>query len=291
MLGIAAVTLVGAGSAGLAEVGLRVRHRIAPPAAAAESAVAGTGARWQSEQVRAADGVTLDAWLFTPPNPNGGAVLVLHGNGERRDAMVPHIRYLLAAGYSVLAPDSRGHGGSGGNIETYGLRETADLGRWLDLLGSLHGNVRFYGLGESLGAAILIQSLATEKRLSAVVADSPFATFEEAAFNRLSRRLFLPRAIGWTPVQLGFVYSRAVYGLDLRAAAPIEAIRASHTPVLLIHGLKDVATPAYHSRELHQANPGMTELWEVPEAGHTRSRTVQPEEYRRRVVSWFGGHV
>src|SRR6185369_6080176 len=134
----AAVALLAAGSAALAAVGLRVRTRRAPTSAAAEAAIAGSGARWQSEQVRAADGVPLSAWLFTPFQANDAAVLVLHGNGGRRDSMLPHVRYLLAAGYTVLAPDSRGHGASGGAIETYGLREVDDVRRWTDLLSHLH---------------------------------------------------------------------------------------------------------------------------------------------------------
>jgi dipeptidyl aminopeptidase/acylaminoacyl peptidase len=291
LLSAAAITLLAAGSIALAEAGLRVRHRGAPPATAAESAVAGTGARWQSEQVRAADGVLLDAWLFTPAQPNGGAVLVLHGNAARRDSMMPHARYLLAAGYTVLTPDSRAHGSSGGNIETYGLRETDDAHRWINLLASLHGNSRLYGLGESLGAAILIEALPGEKRLRAVVADCPFATLEEAAYDRLSRRLYLPRTLAWAPLQLGLSYGRAVYGVDLLQASPVTAIRQSTAPVLLIHGTRDLSTLPYHSRQLHAANPGATELWEVPGAGHTQSRAMQPEEYRRRVLAWFGGHL
>jgi alpha-beta hydrolase superfamily lysophospholipase len=290
LLAAAGGALLAAASALLAEVGLRVRNRRPPVSADAEAVVSGTGARWQSEQVQGADGVTLQAWLFTPAQPNGGAVLVLHGNGARRDSMMPHVRYLLAAGYTVLTPDSRAHGASGGDIETYGLREAADARGWLDLLASLHGNRRLYGLGESLGAVILIEALPREKRLRAVVADCPFATFEEAAYNRLAQRLYLPRPAAWAPLQLGLVYSRAVYGVDLRQVSPIAAIRRSVTPVLLIHGTEDNATPPFHSRHLREANPGATELWEVPGAGHTQSRALRPDEYRRRVIAWFRGH-
>jgi pimeloyl-ACP methyl ester carboxylesterase len=286
----AAAALLLAGSAALAEAGLRVRHRGTPAVSAAEAVVAGTGARWQSEQVRSGGGVTLDGWLFTPARTNGGAVLALHGNGARRESMMPHVRYLLAAGYTVLAPDQRAHGASGGDIETYGLREAGDVRHWLDLLASLHGNARLYGLGESLGAAVLIQALPAEKRLRAVVADCPFATFEDAAFDRLYRRLYLPRFLAWTPLHLGLAYSRAIHGVDLRESSPAAAMRSVTTPVLLIHGMDDRSTPLRHSRDLHAANPAATELWEVPAAGHTRSRAAQPDEYQHRVVAWFGAH-
>ena len=290
LLTAAAAALLGVGSAALAEVGLRVRNRLAPPAAAAETAIAGTGARWQSEQVTASDGAFLSAWLFTPARTNGADVLLLHGNGARRDSMLPHVRYLLDAGYTVLTPDSRGHGASGGAIETYGLRETGDIRRWLDLLSHLHTGGRIYGLGESLGAAILIQTLPTDHRLRAVVADSPFATFEDAAYDRLRRIAWLPRPIAWTPLQLGLSYGRTVYGVDLRQASPWAAIRATNTPVLLIHGAADRRTAIYHSRNLRAANPRATDLWEVSGAGHTQARARQPDEYRRRVLAWFEEH-
>jgi pimeloyl-ACP methyl ester carboxylesterase len=190
----------------------------------------------------------------------------------------------------VLAPDARAHGGSGGRVETYGIKEAGDTIRWLDLLASFHGIQRLYGLGESLGAAILIESLPSEKRFRAVVADCPFATFEEAAYNRLSRRLFLPRAMAWAPLQLGLGYSRVAHGIDLTQASPAEAIRDTRTPVLLIHGTDDLSTPIDHSRQLHAINPAATELWEVPGARHTQSRARQPGEYQRRVIAWFEGH-
>jgi uncharacterized protein len=286
----AAVALLAAGSAALAAVGLRVRNRRAPTSAAAEAAIAGSGARWQSEQVRAADGVPLSAWLFTPFQASDAAVLVLHGNGGRRDSMLPHVRYLLAAGYTVLAPDSRGHGASGGAIETYGLREVDDVRRWTDLLSHLHTIRRVYGIGESLGASILIQTLPADKRLRAIVADSPFATFEDAAYDRMQLRAHLPRPIAWTPIQLGLSYGRAVYGIDLRHVSPLAAIHDATTPVLLIHGTADRRTPLYHSQALHNSNKRSTELWEVPDADHTRALKVQPEEYRRRVRAWFEEH-
>jgi hypothetical protein len=40
----------------------------------------------------------------------------------------------LAHGYIVLAPDSRAHGESGGDIATYGLLEWDDAHRWVSWL-------------------------------------------------------------------------------------------------------------------------------------------------------------
>jgi hypothetical protein len=51
------------------------------------------------------DGIALDGWLFTPPDPNGSAVILLHGVGDTRSGMAVHAGYLLQAGFTVRTPD------------------------------------------------------------------------------------------------------------------------------------------------------------------------------------------
>src|SRR5258706_144827 len=60
-----------------------------------------TDATWRSVQAIADDGITLDAWLFTPALPNHSAVLLLHGIADSRTGMLAHARYLLLHGYTV----------------------------------------------------------------------------------------------------------------------------------------------------------------------------------------------
>jgi len=64
-------------------------------------------------------------------------------------------------------------------------------------------------------------------------------------------------------IQLGFLYARLRYGLNLHHASPWEALYNSRVPVLLIHGTADTNIPDPHSRALHTRNPASTELWEV----------------------------
>src|SRR5207302_11460678 len=102
-------------------------------------------------------------------------------------------QFLLDSGYAVLTPDSRAHGGSGGATASYGLIEAGDIRRWAGFVLQRPGITRLYGFGLSMGASILIQTLPTEPRFCALLADCSFATFEEAAYNRLDTRLYLPR--------------------------------------------------------------------------------------------------
>ena len=271
----------------LTENALHVWNHAAANHAAADAIARQSAASWEPAQITAGDGVRLDAWLFTPRMPNGAGVILLHGVADTRVGMSGHAPWLLRAGYTVLLPDSRGHGASGGEIITYGIREAGDVHCWADLLLRQPGVTRLYGIGQSMGAAILLESLPKEPRFRALVADCPFATFEEVAYDRMVQHGPAVRAAYWPLINLGFVYARTRYGINLWQASPAEAIRASHTPVLLIHGTADENIPPRHSRELRAVNPAFTELWEVPGAGHIGSLGTDPVAYCGRVTAWF----
>jgi dipeptidyl aminopeptidase/acylaminoacyl peptidase len=274
----------------IAERAMRMPFHAIPPESATAGLLVSTRARLEPVEVHAADGALLRAWFFTPNASNGAAVIALHGVGATRVQVLDRAQFLLDAGYAVLTPDSRGHGGSGGARASYGLLETEDMRRWADFVLRRPGISRLYGLGLSMGASILIQTLPTEPRFRALVADCPFATFEEAAYNRLGSRLYLPRVLARPVIEGGLLYARTMYSVDLRRASPADSMRNTNTPVLLIHGLADGRTPIYHSHLLHAANPASTELWEVEGADHGGAIRVAPDRYRRRVLEWFGGH-
>ena len=261
----------------------------APNPSLADATAAGDD--WQNAQVTASDGAVLRGWLFTPQRPNGAAVILLHGVGDTRAGVLGHAAYLLRAGYTVLTPDSRGHGASGGECISYGVKEADDVHRWADWLCANRPVLRLYGMGESMGAAIILQSLAVEPRLRAVVAECPYATFTEVAYDRLSTPAFPPHFSLWPIIQTGYLYARLRYGIDLHRASPLEAVRATHVPVLLIHGTSDTNIPYRNSQELHDANPSATTLWLVPGAAHVNAFSADREQYVRRVTSWFGDHL
>src|SRR6266478_5821302 len=85
-------------------------------------------------QIAARDGTTLSAWTIRPRNSNGKAIILLHGLSDNRLGMIGYAEMLLGHGFSVLAPDARAHGASGGQLATYGLLESEDIHRWFDWL-------------------------------------------------------------------------------------------------------------------------------------------------------------
>lgn len=271
----------------LCESSVRVPKRMTPE-------VSFTGSSRRSVQITASDGAVLRAWLFTPENSSGNYVIALHGISDSRGGVMGLARLFVENRYAVLAPDGRGHGESGGELVTYGVREADDVHRWVDWLMDSEHPRNVYGMGESLGAAVLLQSLGRERRFSAVVAECPFANFERVAEDRVAQRipgdLFLRRALAIPMVWSGFLYARVRYGLDFRDASPEAAVAHSETPMLLIHGLADTNIYPGHSKILAGRNRGSISLWLVPGARHTAAYDAAPLEFRTRVLGWFAAH-
>ncbi len=98
------------------------------------------------------------------------------------------------------------------------------------------------------------------------------------------------RTFGLLPAEIGLLYARWRYGVDLRRANPLVAVKSSNVPVLLIHGEEDINILPWHSRALAQADPAHAELWLVPGAGHCGAVGLAPDEFWFRVLSFFKRH-
>src|ERR1700758_4343778 len=241
--------------------------------------------------ITAPDAAILRGWLVRPLQPNGVAVLLLHGLGDNRLGMTGYAHLLLAHGFTVLLPDARAHGLSGGTLATYGLIERGDIRQWTDLLRTEVGGHCVYAMGESMGAAQLLQSLQVSTPFCAVVAESAFANFREIAYDRMGQPFHLGPWVGRTVlrplVEIAFLRARWKYGLNMEQVSPEAAVASTHVPVLLIHGEIDRNIPLRHSRRIHALAP-QAMLWEVPGADHCGAIAAAPREFQDRLLDQFG---
>ncbi len=190
---------------------------------------------------------TLAVELAEPAETPRATIFVLHGIRDRKEHLRHWARELTGAGYRAVLVDSRGHGQSTGDWLTYGVQESRDLSQLVDAL-HLAGPLGVMGI--SYGAATAIEWSAREPRVRAAVAVAPFASLRDIV------PIYTPRTvpfIGWLIPH--FVQMRVVDaagrmgGFDPDAASPRAAAHATHTPILVIHGLADVTVP-FHQSEL-----------------------------------------
>ncbi len=259
---------------------------------AARAAAARFGAVLEDVSITSADGTQLQGWFARPAQAIGDAVILFHGIGDNRQGMMGLAELFLSHGYSVLLPDSRGQGMSAG-LPTYGIRETDDIRQWFGWLGSHEKPRCIYGMGESMGAAIMLQA-ARKVPFCAVAAESPFANFREIAYIRVgqffSAESWLGRIALCPAVEFAFLYCRLKYGVQLSKISPEMSVVGNRVPILLIHGLSDTNIPFQQSQAIFEHCPANISFWKVPNAGHCGAVNAAGREFERRVLGWYSSH-
>jgi pimeloyl-ACP methyl ester carboxylesterase len=150
-----------------------------------------------------------------------------------------------------------------------------------------------FALGESMGAGIALQSAAADPRIEAVVTEAAFASLREASYDYaglqkypwLGKTYLAP--FSWTIVYRG----ESLAGFHAADVSPEKSVSSRSFPVLLICDEKDVVLPCRHSQMIYAAARGPKQLWVVPRAFHTAAYGFAPEEFRRRVLSFFATYA
>jgi pimeloyl-ACP methyl ester carboxylesterase len=208
--------------------------------------------------------VQLAGWWCRANGSPRGTVVYLHGVADNRASASGVIERLTARGFDVIAYDSRAHGGSDGDVCTYGYFEKHDLARVLDRIET-KPIVLF---GTSLGAAVAIQAAAIDRRVDAVIAAETFSDLRTVAVERA------PRVLTRAMIEKAFAAAERQGHFDVDAVSPVRAAADVTVPVLLVHGARDVDTRPEHSERVFAALAGPKRLIIVPGAAHNGSLTA-----------------
>jgi len=219
----------------------------------------------------------LAAW-YVPPR-NGTAVLLVHGSGGSRARVADRAAMLARHGFGVLALDLPGNGESRGHANGLGDNAQPAVRAALDHLAAQPGVHRVAGFGVSLGAEVLLEAAARDRRIETLVADG--ATRPQDARPYQGR---LEGALG----RLQLLATRAISGMRTSPSLMPLMPRIAPRPVLLIAGgAMPAEIPA--NRAYRAAGGPSVQLWERPGAGHTAGLRLAPGEYERRTIAFLRG--
>lgn len=177
------------------------------------------------------DGGKVEAWFLigdgrTAEDP-GPAVIFAHGNAEAIDFWPFELERYRRLGISVLLPEYRGYGRSGGAPSQDAI--TRDFVAFYDRLAALPQVDRIFFHGRSLGGGA-VGALAAERPCAALILQSTFTSIASFA-----TQFFLPRLFVSDP----FDTQRVVEGLEV--------------PVLVLHGTRDTVVPYEHAEALRRS--------------------------------------
>ncbi|HCL4438978.1 hydrolase [Clostridium botulinum] len=240
-------------------------------------------------------GYTLKGTYMENPHKTKNSVVIVHGIRSSRWESMKYADLYLDKGFNILIYDSRYHGLSGGSDVTYGYYEKYDLDQCIDWLERKNPGGIIGAHGESLGAStILLHSKMnlSKNRVKFYVADCPYSNLEELLKNKLNEELHINNKI---ITDLLLFYSGACALLKSKflysSVSPIDSIKTVQTPIMFIHGDKDIYIPKKMSEEMYNIKPGIKEIYIAPNAGHAQAYLYNKKEYRKNLYKFIDKYV
>ena len=234
------------------------------------------------------DALKISGWFFPAHAETPAPTIVLcHGIWTGRRECLPLALRFQAAGYNVLTFDFRAHGLSEGRFTSVGHHETNDvLGAVAYVKSRAEVDPSKIGvIGFSMGAAASIQAAARCQDIAALVADSAYANFVDAArysFSLITRVPHFPMA------PMAMRWAKWLVNVDANQLRPVDAIgRIAPRPVLIAHGELDEIVPVRHAHNLFKAAGEPKELWIHPAAHHVGARDIDTEGYFARIARFM----
>ena len=243
------------------------------------------GLAYEDVTFSTADGVALSGWYV--PSRNGAAVVLLHGAGSTRSAVLrtrscwPTTASACCSTTPVATVAARGEPWTSAGTATWTWQPPSTS--WPVRPACEPGRVAALGL--SMGGEEALGAAASDPRIRAVVAEG--ATTRVAGDKAWLSDVHGVR--GWVQEQL----DRAMYATAdvLTAASPPirlqDAVaRTSPRPILLITA-GAVPDEGHAAAHIQAGSPATVQVWTASGAGHTRSLAVHPAEWEDRVVSFL----
>ena len=258
-----------------------------------------------SLEVQAADLETSDSEIFlaaTPLDPGEAGlqiqtepclIVMTHGYTDNHSGTMKYAQLFQDCGCDLFVYDHRGHGLSSGDFITGGVLEARDLqeiNNWLIHERSITPD-RIGWLGESWGAATVLQAAANYDSVGFVIAESPFQDWRTAITERADRdygkwlRLLTPGAFAWARIRTG---------VSLSAASPIKAAASISVPTLIFHSQADAETSPDQSENIFAALPDQTpKALHLLDWGSIHAHNVldRPEAYKELVMDFVRREV
>lgn len=186
------------------------------------------------------------------------------------------------AGRNILLIDERCHGNSEGHTITFGILERTDVLNWIKYANQRFGNIPIFLSGVSMGAATVLMTAAMDlpSNVKGIIADCPYDAPSNIIKKVLGTDMGMPVNLLYPLIRLGGM----LYGkFNLDAASPVDAVKESTVPILLIHGDADRFVPYKMSCNIHAAAPDKIEFHTIHGAGHALNYVTAPEEYTKIV--------
>lgn len=219
------------------------------------------GMPFEEVYFHAADGKQLHGWFI--PGRGDDTIVWFHGNAGNISNRVYNIMLMnIHLGANLFIFDYRGYGLSEGRPSEKGVYSDGEGAlQYLRSRDDIDPD-RLVLFGRSLGGCVVAE-LATRHSAKAVIIESSFTSVDAMA------QYTQPKLTRFAPMRL-LVKSR----FDSLSKMP-----HIHSPVMIVHGDKDVTVPIHMGSELYDAANEPKRFYEIKGATHDDTHIVGGENY------------
>lgn len=241
-------------------------------------------------------GLKLEAWaipcngffydsmalLRSTLNYHKGTVIMFHGHGSCKAAILPEAYAFLKMGYNVFTVDFRAHGNSEGEQCLVGMKESADVKAAYDYVQRT-GETNIVLFGVSMGAATITKVMHDYAiRPSKIILEMPFAAMLDATKGKL-RIMGLPASLGG----LLTFWGGTLNGQWAFSYKPCRYAKEINCPVLLQWGRHDPRVTMNEINEIYSNLAGKKQLVIYESCAHESLFAKEPVKWNSEVTGFL----
>lgn len=235
------------------------------------------------------DGLKLHNYLLRNDSTEKW-IIAVHGYTSEGKLMAPYARKFFDMGYNVILPDLRGHGQSEGDYIGMGWDERFDIIDLIQYIIEDNKNSKIVLFGVSMGASTVMNVSGEElpSNVKAIIEDCGYTSAWDEFSYQLKELFGLP---AYPMMHTASLIGKIRAGYWLGDASALSQIKKSKTPMLFIHGDADTFVPSHMVDELYSAATVEKEKLIIPDAGHAKSKDVDPKLYWSTIITFINRYV
>jgi len=192
-------------------------------------------------EVEAEDGVVVPGTYYLTGNDEGKYVIIAHGAGGDRNAVLPVADIFLKNGYNVISYDQRGSGDNSSDKVSFGIWEKRDVKALVDYARNELKADELVVLGQSMGGMTVALYAATDhayENVDSIILDSPVPGMKYMLLNMFTEdgtSLEEAEYILWC----GEVYCKLFDDFDFNEGNTIDIMKENKCRTLVILSEQD----------------------------------------------------
>lgn len=234
-------------------------------------------------ELKTSKGISIEAWCNTD-TLSKGTVILFHGVSSNKGMILDEANEFKRIGYNVMLVDFRGHGNSGGNVTTMGIRESEEVKLAYNFI-SQRGEQKILLWGVSMGAIAIMKSIAENNlQPSGVILELPFASLY-SYIKAKARTLGFPRQPFGTFVTLWAGIEGGYNGFNYKTIGYAKKINC---PVLMQSAGQDNFVSKKEAEDIYKSISSSNKKFVMYEdAGHEFLLKNDPVKWKTEVEDFL----